>query len=256
MTRKLLLAAFALVFIALLFVFNNPFKPTPLTSGAPPYGESESAIPEIDPMDWIKDWVRPEGPAKVALQVGHWKVEEVPDELHRLRTNTGANGGGKSEWEVNYAIAAAAKDILEEKGMTVELIPATVPEKYWADVFVAVHADGNPDTTKTGYKAAASWRDFTGNADKLVDFIHEEYGRATGLEFEPSTITRNMRGYYAFSWWRYNHAIHPMTTAAILETGFLTTAADRRIIVNQPELSAQGLANGIIRYLESENLLQ
>jgi N-acetylmuramoyl-L-alanine amidase len=64
-----------------------------------------------------------------------------------------------------------------------------------------------------------------------------------------------MRGYYAFAWWRYDHAVHPMTPAVILETGFLTTAADRKIIVEQPELSAQGLANGIIIFLEGENLI-
>ena len=65
-----------------------------------------------------------------------------------------------------------------------------------------------------------------------------------------------MRGYYAFAWWRYEHAVHPMTASLILETGFLTNPSDRKIIVSKPEVSARGLANGIIKYLESENILQ
>jgi len=64
-----------------------------------------------------------------------------------------------------------------------------------------------------------------------------------------------MKGYYAFSHWRFEHAVHPMTTSLILETGFLTSPADRELIVLRPEISAQGLAGGIITYLLEEKLL-
>jgi hypothetical protein len=64
-----------------------------------------------------------------------------------------------------------------------------------------------------------------------------------------------MRGYYAFGWWRYEHAVHPITTSLILETGFLSSPSDRTIIVDSPSMYGAGLANGIVTYLENEKLL-
>jgi len=222
--------------------------------GAPPYVVEDLEPPDIDPYVWIRDWVRPEGPPRIGLQVGHWKNEELPEELSRLIGRTGASGGGKSESEVNMKIAEETKKILEEKGIVVDILPATIPPKYWADAFIAIHADGSESSTTTGFKAASPRRDFSGNAVALVSFIENAYGEATGLIKDPN-VTRNMTGYYAFAWWRYEHAVHPMTAAAILEAGFLTNPSDRRIIVSKPEVSAEGLANGITEFLKSEGLL-
>lgn len=222
-------------------------------AGAPPYLIEDLKPPE-DPYAWIVDWQRPDGPAYVALQVGHWKNEELPAELDRLIGSTGATGGGKSEWEVNLKIAELTRALLEPHGIQVDILPATVPARYWADVFVAIHADGSLDPRATGYKLASPRRDFSGQAASLLASINSSYGEATGLPLDPN-VSRNMRGYYAFAWWRYDHAIHPRASAVILETGFLTSSADRRIIVSSPELSALGLANGIIAHLQSVNLL-
>jgi len=222
---------------------------------APAYiGENENSS-HLGKFGLLEHWKRPDGPPKVGLQVGHWKLEEVPDELEKLRGNTGASGGGKSEWEVNHTIAILTKDILEKNGIIVDILPATIPESYWADVFISIHADGSEDPSKSGYKIAAPWRDYTGKAEKLADYIEKYYGESTLLPRDPK-ITTNMRGYYAFSFWRFRHAIHPMTTAAILETGFLTNASDRTLIVGDPLTSAEGLALGIIEYLRSENLFK
>lgn len=222
--------------------------------GAPPYDTAFDNPPVLDEFAWLDSWKRPEGPPKVALQAGHWKNEELPDELERLRGSTGSSGGGKTEAEVNLAIAEEAKKVLEQQGIMVDILPATVPVGYWADVFVAIHADGSEDTTKSGFKAAAPRRSRNPDSAILLKYIEEEYGKSTKLAKDPN-VTRNMRGYYAFAWWRHEHAVHPMTASVIVETGFLTSSADRRLIVNKPELSAQGLAQGIIRYLESEVLL-
>lgn len=246
---------FSLIFIICLlasFFLLSTFKSN--DTGAPPYQVVDTVPDDGEADDFLQDWVRPEGPAKVALQVGHWKNNEIPEELEKLRGNTGASGGGKTEWEVNYEIAQLTKNLLEEEGITVEILPATVPERYWADVFVAIHADGSENSAKRGFKAATPRRDLTGNADELLISIENAYQAATGFEKDPN-VTRNMRGYYAFGWWRYNHAVHPMTTSVILETGFLTNAQDRTIIVLQPQIAADGLANGIIEYLKSQKLL-
>ncbi len=207
-----------------------------------------------DSMDF-NNWIRPDGPVRVGIQVGHWKNEEVPEELENLRGNSGASAGGKFEWEVNHAIAAELEKILEEKGIVVDLLPATIPPRYYADAFVAIHADGNEDTSKSGFKAAASRRLIGDKHEKLLTEIEQSYQEVTGLEKDPN-ITRNMRGYYAFRWWRYEHALHPMTPSVILETGFLTSPEDRELIVDQPTIPAQAIANGITEYLRSENLLK
>lgn len=232
----------------------SPFAPGAQISGAPPYGEPESAVPVGDPNSWRTNWVRPDKPPTVGIQVGHWKNSELPEELSRLIGNTGASGGGKSEAEVNLAIAQLVADQLEEKGVVVEIIPATVPPDYWADVFVAIHADGSENTRTSGYKIAAPWRDLSGDASGLVDRMESLYAASTNLPQDPN-ITRNMRGYYAFAWWRYDHSIHPMTTALIVETGFLTSSHDRQIIVDLPEKSATPIAEAIVWYLKQEALL-
>lgn len=224
------------------------------TTGAPPYGEAEDQIPEMDPYAWLKDWTRPEGPAKVGLQVGHWNSAELPDELEKLRNNTGSSGGGKWEWEVNKTIAEETAKLLRDRGVEVDILPATVPPGYWADVFVAIHADGNTSSQKSGFKIASPWRDFTGDADELVSDLETLYKERTGLEKDPN-ITRNMRGYYAFSWWRYEHAVHPMTTSVIVETGFLTSPSDRRLLIGNPEVPASAIAEGLLNYLHLQSLL-
>ncbi len=240
------------LFVGGFLVGKNYFAPT--DTGAPPYVIEDLTPPDPDPFEWLNTWTRPEGPARVGLQVGHWKNNELPEELERLRGNTGASAAGKSEWEVNYAIAEETKNILAEKNIIVDILPSTVPPRYWADVFVAIHADGSTDRSASGFKIAAPRRDFSGNAIDLVEFITETYGAETKLLFDDN-ISRNMTGYYAFAWWRYEHAVHPKTASVILETGFLTNANDRKIIVNRPEVSAKGLANGIIKYLTSKELL-
>ncbi len=201
----------------------------------------------------LADWKRPEGPPRVALQAGHWKAAEAPDELENLRAN-GTSGGGKREWEVNLEIARKAKPLLEARGIVVEILPTTIPPDHYADAFVAIHADGNPDTTVSGYKAAAPRRDLTGSASSLAMLLDLKYEEATGLPYDPN-VTRNMRGYYAFNWRRYEHSLHPMTPAAILETGFLTNPRDRRIIVSDQAKAARGLADAVLAFLEERGLL-
>lgn len=225
------------------------------TTGAPPDGEPESAVPDEQASRfWWMDWERPDGPARVGIQIGHLDTHNHPEELANLRGNTGASGGGYSEAEVNQMVALAMKPILEAEGIIVDILPATVEPEYWADVFIAIHADGSEDTRTSGYKFAGPWRDLTGNGGQLVQSLNDTYGEATGLAYDPN-ISRNMRGYYAFAWWKYEHSIHPMTTAVIAETGFLTNPNDRKIIVDQSDLVAKTIAQVLIEHLRSQELV-
>ena len=197
----------------------------------------------------LQNWQRPDGPLRVGIQVGHWKLKEVPEELNGLLRSGGAQGGGKQEWEVNLAIAEELKSIFEEEGILVDVLPVTVPPGYFADVFVAIHADGSSDSRVSGFKVAAPWRDFTGKAGELVDLLEEEYPKVTGMK-QDFNVSRRMRGYYAFNWRRYEHAVHPMTVAVIMETGFLTNSNDQRILITNPKLAAQGIAEAILKFLD------
>ena len=187
-------------------------------------------------------------PPRVALQAGHWRAAEAPDELSGLRYNGGTSGGGKQEWEVNLEIAELTASLLEEAGYEVEILPATIPPRYEADVFVAIHADGNRDSSVTGYRVGSPRRDATRRAGEFAEILAQAYGEATGIHRLP-VATRRMRGYYAFRYNRYRHAIHPMTVGVIIETGFLTSAVDRRVIVDDPARAARGIFIGVTRFL-------
>lgn len=215
----------------------------------PGFEDQESSLSESPTEDAYANWKRPDGPLRVGIQVGHWFAQNAPDEQEGLRDNTGAQAGGVTEWETNLKIAEETKKRLEAEGVIVDLLPTTIPPKYLADAFISIHADGNADMQVSGYKIAPPRRDRSGTAERLSNLIETSYGAVTGLTIDPN-ITRNMRGYYAFNWRRYEHSIHPMTPGVIVETGFLTNAQDRTIIVKNPQRSARGIAAGVLVFLK------
>ncbi len=187
---------------------------------------------------------------RVGLQAGHWRSAELPAELSRLRTSTGAVAGGYREWQVNLDIAQRAASLLRAEGVEVDILPATVPPNYRADAFVALHADGgNP--AASGFKAATHWREWEAGL-ALVAALRAEYGIVSGLRWDGGRITSGMRGYYAFSSGRHTHAIANNTPGAILEMGYLTNAGDRALMTRQGDRLARGVANGIMRFLRSK----
>jgi hypothetical protein len=208
-----------------------------------------TTTPVIVPYEKYPDlanWKRPDGPIRVGLQVGHWKTDEVPDELVNLKNNGGTSVNGVDEWEVNLSIANEAKKLLEAKGIVVDILPATIPPGYLADAFVSIHVDGSTDYSTTGFKVASPRRDMSGKASQLTQTI---YGEMTGLPKDPN-ITRNMTSYYAFSWRKFDHSLHPMTPATILETGFLTNQSDKRLLTkNASIVPAEALADALLQFL-------
>ena len=187
-------------------------------------------------------------PWRVGIQAGHWKISELPDEQHRLRDGTGAQWGKLTEGAVNLEIATRVAKQLQESGVTVDLLPATVPVGYDADAFIAIHADDGGGTSSSGWKIASPWRSSVASR-ALRDAIALSYGRTSGLAEDRYGISYNMRGYYGFSWMRFEHAIAPTTPAAIIETGFLTSATDRALIVDDPERAARGISMGVLAFL-------
>jgi N-acetylmuramoyl-L-alanine amidase len=187
---------------------------------------------------------------RVGLQAGHWRAAELPDELGRLRTATGTYGGGVNEWELNLDVARRAARRLEAEGVAVDVLPATIPPGYQADAFVAIHADGDASGRLSGFKLARAWRSaIPDEDDRLLGAIAESYATATGLPLD-RRVSRAMTGYYAFSSRRFTHAIAPTTPAVIIELGFMTSDADRQVLLKRTDALADGISGGVGRFLE------
>jgi hypothetical protein len=191
----------------------------------------------------------PPGPKRVGLQAGHWRTEEVPPELRGL--GAGASGGGKSEWEVNLDLAERTAALLRAYGVEVEILPTTLPIEYKAHAFLSIHADGDETGARQGYKLGrAAWSATPEADDRLMAAISEAYASATRMPLDPVGASRRMTAYYAFNSRRFCHAIAPGTPSAILETGYLTSAVDRQILLGDPDAVARGIASGLLRYLD------
>jgi N-acetylmuramoyl-L-alanine amidase len=193
-------------------------------------------------------------PWRVGIQAGHWDISDLPDEQAHLRTDTGASYGRLQEVDVNLAIARDIARDLSLAGVTVDLLPARVPAGYDADAFVAIHADGGSPQAR-GFKVSVPWR--ASEASLLLqDAIERAYGSLSGIPMDRYGVTYNMRGYYAFSWYRFSHAVAPSTPCAIIETGYITSRADRAVIVDDPQAAARAITAGIILYLSKRPTLK
>lgn len=201
-------------------------------------------------LEELRSWQRQPGPLRVGLQVGHLDNDQVPEELSGLtRNGAGATAAGYNERDTVAVITELVAEQLEAAGVVVDVLPATVPPGYEADAFVSIHADGNRNAGIRGFKIAGPRRDYSGRSAALVTALYKSYGEATPLPEDPS-ISRRMTAYYAFNWARYEHAVHPFTPAAIVETGFMTNPTDRAFLLNQPAQAAAGIANGILAFLD------
>jgi hypothetical protein len=190
----------------------------------------------------------PPGTPRVGLQAGHWLTEQVPPELGRLQG--GSSGGGKQEWQVNLDLAQRTMAILESLGIEVDVLPSTIPPGYRANVFVAIHADGDVGGALHGFKIARpGFSSVPEVDDMLVDTLNRAYAAETGMPRDDEHISRRMLFYYAFNSRRYCHAVAPGVPQAIVETGFLTSAIDRQLLLDNPSVVAQGLAQGVLDFL-------
>lgn len=187
---------------------------------------------------------------RVGLQVGHLRIEELPEDQARLRGQVGGSGGGYREVEVNEAIARRAAAILTARGVAVDILPAAVPPGYRADAFVAIHCDANANAGLRGYKLARYRESLIPERDDaLIAALGDAYDAAIGLPRDPG-VSWNMTGYYAYNAKRYTSIIDRQTPSAIFELGFLTHPADRATLIGRQDAIALALADGIMRFLE------
>lgn len=159
--------------------------------------------------------------------------------------------GGYREVDINLTIANLTREDLIDEGFEVDLLAEFDPRLtgYRALALISIHADSCDyiNEEATGYKIAAAMSTFyPEQADRLTSCIRNRYAEITGLPFHPGSVTNDMTSYHAFS------EIHNETPAAIIEVGFMNL--DRKILTQQPELLARGIASGILCYVRNEDI--
>jgi N-acetylmuramoyl-L-alanine amidase len=179
---------------------------------------------------------------RVGIVSGHWGNGEDPGAVCADGTN---------EHDVNLRIASLVRQKLEAYGYSIDLLQEydSRLEGYDSAVLLSIHADTCDviNDQATGFKVAASTYSHDRNlAGRLTACLDDRYAAATGLHVHPGSITMDMTNYHAFS------VIDPATTAAIIETGFLNL--DRDILVNHPDVVADGVVSGIQCFINNESV--
>jgi N-acetylmuramoyl-L-alanine amidase len=182
----------------------------------------------------------PQGAPRIGIVSGHWGDSGDPGAVCPDGTN---------EQKTNLAIASLVRQKLEARNYNVDLLQEYDPrlDRYHAAVLLSIHADtcNVIDDQATGFKVAASTFSRDQNlAKRLTACLDDRYASATGLHLHSGSVTVDMTGYHAFG------AIDPVTTAAIIETGFLNL--DRDILVRHPEIVSDGIVSGILCFINND----
>lgn len=169
----------------------------------------------------------------VGLIAGHWQ------------NDSGAVcADGLREDDLNLAIARRVEQLLREQGYGVEVLPeySRRLQGYRADALVSIHNDSC--ISLSGFKVgrAADSPD-PRRDDLLVGALTQSYAVATGLFFNAETVSEDMTSYHAF------RRVAPETAAAIIECGFM--GGDRQLLTQEQDRVAEGIANGIIAFVEA-----
>lgn len=194
------------------------------------------------------------GPVRVGIQVGHQDAAAHPEELATLRTSTGGSAAGLQEVDVNRRVAHALAERLRANGVEVELLPATVPPRYRADLVVSLHADSSPDPARRGYKSAIFRRRRNDRDPLLKEHLDQAYLAGSGLPSDDRNVSGDMLDYYAFNR-RFEHSVARRTPAVIVEMGYLSHPRDRELLLRSDEVAAL-LEEGILEFLRAVGRLE
>jgi N-acetylmuramoyl-L-alanine amidase len=157
---------------------------------------------------------------------------------------------GVIESDVNYAIASNVKQLLEERGYTVDLFPEFDMSllNYKGASLIAIYSGSCQESPlpPSGFKVAGSLTAKDPEIiDKLATCIAQEYQKATKLPFTYEVINPDQESYHIF------RDINANTPAVLLELGSLKT--DRQIITGKSDSVAEGIVSGIMCFLKQEN---
>lgn len=213
----------------------------PVSAVAARYGTGPLAAARIGAVNLLK------GPVRVGIQIGHLNARDHPEEHRDLRWNFGGHAGGVDELDVNIAVAQRLAALLEAAGVTVELLPASVPAYYSADAVISVHADSVADPARSGYKSAFFEPARNGHDALLKQHVDSAYLAGSGLRDDSLNTSGSMIHYYAFNP-QYRHRVNTRSPALLVELGYISNPADLEFLL-RPGRPAQLLAEGVIAFL-------
>ncbi len=210
----------------------------PLLSTTPPADPSPSVTPPATPL---ADESPPAAVPHIGIVVGHWgnDVGAICDD-------------GLTEVEINLDIAQRVVHVLQALGYQADLLEEFDPRLtgYQADALVSIHADSckaypNATPPASGFKVASVEDSLVPEEEEqLVTCLAQCYAARTGMYFHSNSITFDMTRYHTF------YEVNSHTPAAIIEAGFMF--ADRQILTQRADLVAQGIADGIVCFIEGE----
>jgi len=192
-----------------------------------------SVLPTLAPtLNWMR---------RIGILSGHRGPEDDPGAVC---------DDGLTEAEINFAVAERLVILLRGEGYTVDLLEEFDEQltNYAADVFVSIHANDCSDYGEfvSGYLVAhAEARPEGGQDTRLRECLATHYQTATGLD-RHFGLTPEMQDYHAF------RKIGLVTPAVIFELGFMR--GDRELLTTRQDAMAQGLFNGILCFLQNEDV--
>jgi N-acetylmuramoyl-L-alanine amidase len=236
----------AVVFLAFIAAFTVPTGLVPIVAVAT--GESG-------------ELTRVEGPIVIPLQtavptptltpVPQYTPTPTVPHVGIIAGHTGSDSGavceddGLQEVDINADIARRVVALLTARGWQAEQLEEFDArlQGYQADALLSIHADSCNIEGRSGFKVARAESSYIPDPeDRLVDCLSRSYAKATGLAFDPYTITYDMRRYHAY------YEIDPNTPAAIIEIGFMLD--DKELLTQRPNVVAQGIADGLECFIE------
>lgn len=214
-------------------------EPEPQLAAAPAMAQALPVAAAPTPTQMVPPTNTPRGAPRVGILAGHWG------------SDTGAIcADGLTEVEINRTVAEKVVRTLQALGYEVDLLQEFDPrlENYLADALVSIHADSCeplPFATPaaSGFKVASVEDSMVPERElELVNCLSQCYAARTKMYFHKNSITRDMTSYHTF------YEINGLTPGAIIETGFMRN--DRVMLVQQSDLVAQGIADGIVCFIE------
>jgi N-acetylmuramoyl-L-alanine amidase len=225
--------------IASLFTAAKPINPFSGDFSARIAEALKEQEPTPDDLQWPTATPRPR--PHIGIVVGHWGDDADPGAVCP---------DGLTELSINQVIAGELEKKLLEAGFDVDMMYEFDDRlnDYTGIALISIHADSCTyiNDVATGFKVAAS----QGNprlerTARLVACLRTRYAAATGLT-EHLSITGDMSEYHAFE------EINNETPAVIIETGFMNL--DRQILTQDEDLIAQGIADGLVCYVQNESI--
>ncbi|MCI0710005.1 MAG: N-acetylmuramoyl-L-alanine amidase [Chloroflexi bacterium] len=153
-----------------------------------------------------------------------------------------------TELEINTNVARLVVEKLLSRGYEVELLNEFDDRlaNYRADALLSIHTNDcqNYGFGGTGFNAVGpSSRVLRGADEALVRCVITNYERITGLN-RHFGLTEDMTSYHTF------REVSVDTPVAIIEIGFMF--ADRQFLVNEQDTIAEGIAQGMLCFLEPD----